>query len=153
MKKLFLLSTILSLLSLQSLKAQATVEDSIKATINAFFEGMKNADTAAIRAAMTEGAIFQTFGRTKEGSLNVRTENISDFLAFVAKQGKDDADERVEFGSIKVDGILASVWTPYKFYLKGQFSHCGANSFQMVKLKGRWQIQYLIDTRRKKGCE
>ena len=56
------------------------------------------------------------------------------------------------FETIKIDGALASVWTPYKFYSGATFSHCGANSFQLVKIDGAWKIQYIIDTRRK-GCK
>jgi len=41
------------------------------------------------------------------------------------------------------------VWTPYQFYYKEQYSHQGANSFQLVKGVDGWKIQYLIDTRRK----
>lgn len=61
-------------------------------------------------------------------------------------------DERIQFDVVKVDGPLASVWTPYKFYFKGQFSHCGVNSFQLVRVNGEWKIQYLIDTRRRNDC-
>jgi len=54
---------------------------------------------------------------------------------------------------VKIDGPLAIVWTPYKFYFNGKFSHCGVNSFQLVRFNGVWKIQYLIDTRRRAGCE
>lgn len=135
-----------------SLKAQ-TAEDSVKAIINQFFQGMKKADTTLIRSTMTEGVIFQTIARNKEGRMIVRSENVNDFLAFVAKQPKDAVDERITFDMVRIDGNLASVWTPYKFYMNEKFIHCGANSFQLVKLDGTWRIQYLVDTRRKQGCE
>jgi Putative lumazine-binding len=133
--------------------ALTTPEDSVKAVITQFFNGMKNVDTAAIRATFTEGVIFQTIVRNKEGETIVRTESVDGFLSFIAKEEKGAADERITFGQVLVDGTLASVWTPYNFFYKGQFAHCGANSFQMVKIKGNWRIQYLIDTRRKKGCD
>jgi hypothetical protein len=63
------------------------------------------------------------------------------------------ADERITFETIKIDGPLAVAWTPYKFYYEGKFSHCGVNSFQLVRLNGAWKIQYLIDTRRRTGCQ
>ncbi|UWX56421.1 hypothetical protein NYZ99_09635 [Maribacter litopenaei] len=55
--------------------------------------------------------------------------------------------------SIQIDGAMANAWTPYEFRINDNFSHCGVNSFQMVKLEGEWKIIYLIDTRRKEGCE
>ena len=54
---------------------------------------------------------------------------------------------------VKIDGALASVWTPYKFYFNGKFSHCGVNSFQLVRMNNTWKVQYIIDTRRRVGCE
>jgi hypothetical protein len=152
MKKITFLLLLLSFLGTAT-TAQTTAEDSVKAVITQFFTGMKTGDTAAIRAIFTEGVIFQTTARTKEGEVTVRTEAVENFLKFIAKEEKGAADERITFGQVLVDGALASVWTPYNFYYKGQFAHCGVNSFQMVKINGNWRIQYLIDTRRKKGCE
>ncbi|MBL7814937.1 MAG: nuclear transport factor 2 family protein [Saprospiraceae bacterium] len=143
---------VFSLLFFSQLTAQ-TATDSVKTTINNFFDGMKSGDTTLIKSTLTEGVIFQTIGRTKEGTPMVKTENVSDFLASIGKMEKGVADERITFKTIEIDGTLASVWTPYQFYFKGQFSHCGANSFQLVKIEGNWRIQYIIDTRRKKGCE
>ena len=70
----------------------------------------------------------------------------------MAKTVKNSLEERITFSSIHIDGNLASVWTPYQFYFQGKFSHCGVNSFQMVKENGEWKIQYIIDTRRKDNC-
>jgi len=96
---------------------------------------------------------LQTIGANREGKTIIRNEKVSGFAESVSKATKGDLDERIDFGSIKIDGGLASVWTPYKFYYKGQFSHCGVNSFQLVRINGAWKIQYLIDTRRKQPCE
>jgi hypothetical protein len=151
MKKI-IFTTAIALASLH-ITAQTTATDSIKATINRFFEGMKTVDTSVIRSTLTEGVIFQTISRTKEGATVVKTENVNDFLVSIAKTEKGILDERITFKTVEFDGALGSVWTPYQFYYKGQFAHCGANSFQVVKVEGEWRIQYIIDTRRKKGCE
>ena len=143
----------ISFLPFSKTSAQMTTTDSVKATVNRFFDGMKTGDTTLIRSTLTEGVIFQTISRTKEGSVIVKTEDVADFIASISKLEKGVADERITFKTVEVDGVLASVWTPYQFYFKGQFSHCGANSFQLVKVDGEWRIQYIIDTRRKKGCE
>jgi Domain of unknown function (DUF4440) len=133
--------------------AQNTTEDSVKATVNKLFEGMKNSDANAIRDAFADSAILQTIGRNKEGQMIIRTDAVSGFADQVSKMPKGAADERITFETIKIDGPLAVVWTPYKFYYNGNFSHCGANSFQLVRINGKWKIQYLIDTRRRQGCE
>ena len=140
------------LFSVLNLKAQ-TAEDSVKMTINRFFEGMKKSDTLLLKSTMMQGIIFQTIAPNKEGETVVKSENVAAFLTSIATPRKDVADERILFETIKIDGSLASVWTPYKFYMGSQFSHCGANSFQLVRQNGSWKIQYIIDTRRKNGCD
>ena len=47
---------------------------------------------------------------------------------------------------------MAHVWVPYKFYLNGMLSHCGANSIQLIKEEEGWKIISLLDTRRKNNC-
>ena len=130
-----------------------TPEDSVKAVINQLFDAMRNIDGAKLKDAFTDSAILQTIGRTKEGEIRIVNEPIDNFVKSISRLPKDSADERISFEDIKIDGPLASVWTPYKFYYAGKFSHCGVNSFQLVRINGRWKIQYLIDTRRRLGCE
>lgn len=141
------------LLTSIALQAKAQNEETaVKMAVENLFKAMKTADSAGVVNAFSEGAILQTI-KIKEGSTEVKHEAIADFASFVAKQQGGDADEQIGFETIKIDGSLASVWTPYTFYYKGKFSHCGVNSFQLVKLNGQWKIQYLIDTRRKDGCK
>lgn len=144
----FFLSFFLSL----TVTAQ-TAEDSVKAVVNDLFTAMKNADPVLLKSVFADSAILQTITRNKEGKTEVKTDEVSGFIDFVGKQAKDAADERISFDVIRIDGPLAIVWTPYKFYFNGKFSHCGVNSFQLVRFNGNWKIQYLIDTRRRSGCE
>ncbi len=131
--------------------AQST-EDSVKAVVNNMFAAMKNADSVGLKNCFSDWAVLQTITRNKEGETIVRTDAIDGFTSFVGKTNKGDADERISFGAVHIDGALASVWTPYSFYFKGNFSHCGVNSFQLVRVKGQWKIQHIIDTRRKTDC-
>ena len=41
----------------------------------------------------------------------------------------------------------------YTFHLNGALRHCGADSFEFVKLKGEWKITQLADSRRTTACE
>jgi hypothetical protein len=113
---------------------------------------MKNADSALLVSAFADSAILQTVV-DKNGKVEVKTEPVADFASALVKMQKGILDERIEFDVIRIDGALAIVWAPYKFYYKGKFSHCGADSFQLVRINGKWKIQYLIDTRKSQGCE
>lgn len=126
-----------------------TAEDSVKATINKMFAAMKNSDANSLKECFADSAILQTI--TRNG--RIRTEAIAGFLNQIGSLPKDSADERIKFDLVKVDDALAIAWTPYEFYYAGKFSHCGVNSFQLVRLNGQWRIQYLIDTRRRTGCK
>ena len=121
----------------------------IRETVEKLFTGMKNADTVMIKSVFAENAILQTI--TKNNT--VKTENVQDFVNSISQFSANDANEKITFEAIHLDGNLASVLTPYEFYYKGKFSHCGANSFQLVKQNDTWKIQYLIDTRRKENCQ
>lgn len=121
----------------------------IEQPVRTLFTAMKNADAELLKSVFSETAVLQTI--TKDG---VKNEDINDFIASVSKMQKNDLDERIIIEAIHTDGNLANVFTPYSFYFKGKFSHCGANSFQLVKQQsGEWKIQYLIDTRRKDNCK
>ncbi|KMQ64319.1 hypothetical protein ACM46_08485 [Chryseobacterium angstadtii] len=121
----------------------------IEKPIRNLFLGMKNADPELMKTAFADNAILQSIA--KDGT--VKNENVQEFIASVSKFSKDDLDEKIIIDAIHTDGGLASVFTPYSFYFKGKFSHCGANSFQLVKQQNDWKIQYIIDTRRKDGCK
>ncbi len=123
-------------------------QQEIEKPVRTLFAAMKNADAELLKSVFSETAILQTI--TKDG---VKNEDINDFIASVSKMQKNDLDERFTIEAIHTDGGLASVFTPYSFYFKDKFSHCGANSFQLVKQNGEWKIQYLIDTRRKDNCK
>jgi hypothetical protein len=153
MKSFFISLTFVLLISVIS-RAQ-TAEDSVKAAVNLLFTAMKSSDPVMLKSAFADSAILQTIARNgkKKGSFVVAAESVSDFASVIEKLPKDSADERITFETIKIDGPLAIVWTPYKFYFNGKFSHCGVNSFQLVRLDGIWKIQYLIDTRRVTGCD
>ncbi|MEP6845632.1 MAG: nuclear transport factor 2 family protein [Panacibacter sp.] len=139
-------------LLLSNFAQSQTAEDSVKAVINKLFDAMRNADSKSLIDCFADSAILQSVS-DKEGVVKITTEQIKEFADFVGTVNKGDADERITFDLVKVDAALAIAWTPYKFYYKGNFSHCGVDSYQLVRINGKWKIQYLIDTRRNTGCD
>jgi hypothetical protein len=143
---------ILALLTVLSLHANAQSDEAgIRQAISNLFDGMRKGDTTLLRSAFTQQPVLQTV-INRQGNVTVLTEPLDSFIVQVAHPHKDVYDERIQYDGIKIDGDLASVWTPYKFYLGTQFSHCGIDSYQLVREGGVWKIQYLIDTRRKQNC-
>lgn len=134
-------------------QAQSSGEDSVKTAVNKLFTAMKDADVALLNSSFADSAILQTIITDKAGKVSVRNEDLRDFASQIGKLGKGDADERIQFDVVKIDGPLAIVWAPYSFYYKGRLSHCGVDSFQLLLVDGVWKIQYIIDTRRKQPCQ
>ena len=128
-------------------------ESAIRHTINQLFHGMRQSDTSLIRSAFSSDAVLQTIQKDKAGKTSVRSELLDSFILLVGGPHKEIFDERIVYDFIKIDGDLASAWTPYKFFLGEKFSHCGVNTYVLIKLNGQWKIHYLIDTRRRQDCE
>lgn len=132
--------------------AQST-EAEVKAPINQLFEGMKKADSTMVRQALAAGARLETVTKNKAGEMTVRSDSFEGFVKSIGKATAGDLDEQLTAVDIKIDGDLATAWTPYKFFYKGAFSHCGVNAFQLIKTASGWKIWSIIDTRRKEGCQ
>jgi len=151
MKRILILLT--AIIAFSSVIQAQTAEDSVKAVVNQLFTAMRTVDGSLLKDAFADSAVLQTIRRKQDGTFFIQDEKVDDFVKSISTAKKDSLDERITYETIKIDGPLAIVWTPYKFYYAGKFSHCGVNSFQLVKIDGRWKIQYLIDTRRRQGCE
>ena len=131
--------------------ATAQEDTTIKSVIQTFFTAMHNGDTTLLKQTCTNFPLFQTVTQDKAGNWKVISQPFSSIIEFVGLQHKDKYEEKITFQSILIEPNLASVWTPYTFFINEQISHCGINSFQLVKLDSTWKIQYIIDTRRR-GC-
>jgi hypothetical protein len=125
----------------------------IQQTIMAFFDGMRRGDSTIVRRTLAPGAVFHGFGGKPGQPAKLEIESINGFLKAVGTPHAEAWDERVQFERVLVDANLASVWAPYEFYLGSKFSHCGYDSFQLVKLADGWKIAHIIDTRRKEKCK
>ncbi|MCB2410519.1 nuclear transport factor 2 family protein [Hymenobacter lucidus] len=150
--------TVLSLLLLltagstaAAAQTSASETAAVKKTITTFFDGMRRGDSTMVRGTLAPGAVLHTIN-TRTG-VQLGTEKVAEFLKAVGTPHKEVYDERISFEQVLIDANLASVWTPYQFYVGPKFSHCGYNSFQLVKLAEGWRIVHIIDTRRKDGCK
>jgi hypothetical protein len=151
MKRTFIASLILFSLSATSLFAQQNEE--VRQVIASMFEGMKSKNTNLIKAAFHPDATMQTVKSGESGS-ELGSNSVADFVNRIASSPATTIlDERILDYQIKVDGDMAAAWTPYEFYVNDNFSHCGVNSFQLIKTTEGWKITYIIDTRRKEGCK
>jgi len=150
MKQIIILA--LCLVFSSNLFAQQTETTAIKQTVNTLFDAMRKGDSTMLRSVFSKDMILQSIANDKTGKAVLTTEKADGFVKAIGTAHTAVYDERIVFGDIKIDGDLASVWAPYKFFLGDKFSHCGVDVFQLMKTADGWKIIYIVDTRRKGDC-
>lgn len=148
----YFISLLTAVLLFLNTNAQTT-EDSVKATINHLFQAMRDADANALLSVFTDSAILETVVHTRDGQIKIQRESPDTFASFLRTEQPGNADEQIRFETVHIDGDLAVAWTPYSFFYKKKFNHCGVNAFTLVRTTGGWKIRYIIDTRRKTPCD
>ncbi|MEM8927576.1 MAG: nuclear transport factor 2 family protein [Bacteroidota bacterium] len=141
------------LLSVQGFRAQDSDKEAVRKVVEGFFEAFHNQDSIAMKSFVADDVLLQTTGRNKQGKTQFRSQPIEKlYESIVSIPDSVQFKEKLTSWSIQVDRTMANAWVGYEFWLNGNFSHCGINSFQMVNFDGVWKIIYLIDTRGRAGC-
>jgi hypothetical protein len=130
----------------QSKKADT---QAIKATIDQFFVALSSGDTTLLKSTCMSSVTLHTIRVKKDGTTVVDIQPFSDFVRLIGTPTQDKYVEKIKYEKILIEQQLASVWTPYSFFINEKLSHCGTNSLQLVHTQAGWKIQYIIDTRRK----
>ena len=147
----------LLLLAAPQLRAQAPppgAEAQVMQVVNRLFDAMRDGDSATVRSLFHPDLekMASSF-RQGDGVPTVRYGDLSGFAASVGGAAPGDFDERLGEPQIVVHDNLATVFTPYVFYLRQQLSHCGVNVFLIARSGDEWKIVGLADTRRRQDCE
>lgn len=130
----------------------STDEAEVLAVVQALFDGMRAADSAAVRSTLHPEARLVGVAEG-EGGPALRAESMDGFVSAVGTPHEETWDERTWDPEVRIDGRLATVWVPYAFYLGETFSHCGYDAFQLYESAEGWKIFQIADTRRREGCE
>ncbi len=149
----FLITSSLLFLAVSSFAQNNSADAFAQNIVDTFFKGFHQGDTLMMKSVMVEKVPMQTVFTNGKGMEQVMDSDIAGLLNAIANRPEDQIwEEKLLSYSVQVDGNLAHVWTPYEFWLNGEFIHCGANAFTLGKTKDGWKILHLIDSRRKEGC-
>ena len=121
--------------------------DDPAAVVKTMFAAMQARDTTAIRATMHPG-LRLVATTTVEGAPAYRVGPVDGWIRGVGRSTAN-IEERTFDHEQRIDGNLATVWTRYEFFRDGNFSHCGIDAYQLVKLAGKWLIAAGADTGRR----
>jgi len=125
----------------------------VEGAIRQFFNGMHASDSLMIRKVTFPETTLQSVMLTADGKGQVRSTKFNDFVKQIGTPvAGRKIEERISQYTIHVDGPLATAWTPYTFWVNDAFSHCGVNTFTLVKSPSGWKIWSIMDTRRKGDC-
>jgi hypothetical protein len=89
-------------------------------------------------------------GRPEE--LEMQIWNNEEFLADLKPDGHDYMERWTGEPTILVRGPIAATWGEYEFWIDGEFSHCGVDSVDLVKVGGEWKIANFTWTVEKENC-
>lgn len=151
--KTFSTPLIITLLLLSGMAAQAQQNHpefrAVKQVIDQFFESINTGNGPLLASLEVEGAQV----------LNIR-EDVAGEYAFVERGwfaadsfGKDDRlTERYWDEQLLISDHLAVFWAPYDFHINGEFSHCGIDVLNLIKIEGQWKISHAMWTIQRPDC-
>jgi hypothetical protein len=61
--------------------------------------------------------------------------------------------ERYWDEELLLSDVLAVFWAPYDFYIDGEFSHCGIDVLNLIKVDDEWKIGHAMWTIQRPDCE
>lgn len=132
--------------------AQSKPDEAIQIPIKNLFLAMEKGDSALLRTAFHTDLTMITV-LEKEGKFTLRKENnLNGFATAVGTPHADAWYEPIWDIKTEQDGNFAQVWAKYAMYIGNKFSHCGVDTFQLIKTEKGWKIFYLADTRQRVGC-
>ncbi|HUA63726.1 MAG TPA: nuclear transport factor 2 family protein [Verrucomicrobiae bacterium] len=137
-----------SLLLVLPLCAQPSEEKDVLATVQKVFDGMASNDAAKILGAMTSDA--RLYGvRANGAAYSTAADQWANRLAAV----KSKFDEHfTKPPAVSIHGAIAHVWGEYEFLRDGKFTHCGVDSFNLLKTADGWRVAAIFDTEETTGC-
>lgn len=147
------LTYLLLFLPLLSFAQSVSEEAAVKACIQQMFDAMRAGDSTMLRPVFHPEARMQTVFTDREGKPQIRQGTVDGFVQQIGAPHEQVYDERIRLYDIKIDGLLATAWTEYAFYLGDQLRHCGVNAFQLFKTAEGWRITQITDTRNREDCE
>lgn len=144
---------LIHVITLTAHTAWAQVEASaVRQVVDRLFDGMRNGDSTTVRNVFSKSGTLTSISKNAADSVIIHKGSVDGFVKAVGTPHNDKWDERIYDVKVSIDGPMAVVWAPYKFYLGDKFSHCGVNVFNLIKTGSGWKINDITDTRRKDAC-
>jgi steroid delta-isomerase-like uncharacterized protein len=133
----------------------AAERDAILAVMDKAFAAVRSGLPEDWRAIeLTEGTTlsFRPLIGGEPGELEMRISSNEEFIANEKPDGHEYIERWTEEPTVLIRGPIAVVWGEYEFWIDGEFSHCGVDSADLVKIDGEWKIANFMWTVEKENC-
>jgi hypothetical protein len=149
------LTLIISAVCSNIAKAEADDRQMILAVMEKAFAAIHSNnpdDWRAIQLAEGTSLSFRPGATGSPEALEMRIWRNEEFLADLKPDGHEYVERWTGEPTILVRGPIAVIWGEYEFRIDGEFSHCGVDSVDLVKVAGEWKIANFMWTVEKEGC-
>lgn len=127
-----------------------TEEDAILKAVGSVFEGINTKDRDLILSVMAENSVL--FATGKRDDISFARPSTGAQFAQQVSAGDRKFLERMFETQVRFQEGVATVWANYDFHVDGTFSHCGVDTFTLVKTAGGWKVASLVYTVETEGC-
>lgn len=123
----------------------------VVAAAQQLLDAINTRDVALAKSVLAAGAQFAAVRVTAAGQAPARIVSDTAFFRQIST-GSTKQLERMWSPIVRVRGAIADVWTPYDFHIDGTFSHCGIDTFTLLKTAAGWKIVGIAYTVEPTGC-
>jgi len=139
------------LLASLAMTPAADAADTPLGAVETFFDAMSENDWQRASTVMIGDAVLYGY-RIQDGQVWLGRLTVDEYLETWADRD-DRLLERIWDVKVLEDDRLATVWTPYDFFLNGEFHHCGTNSFSLIRDESGWRIAGVVYSILTDECE
>jgi hypothetical protein len=146
MKKIFSAQILILIVSAAAL-AQNDKQAAI-AVVNQLFEGMKAKNAEQIKSVFSAEGQLIAIDKPRDGQGISKTRLFSGeaFAKMISEAKGAEFIEKMMAPEARISGDLAVVSGRYTFYVGEKFSHCGTNTFNLVRTDAGWRIANAAST-------
>ena len=109
-------------------------------------------DWRAIQLAEGTTLSFRPGPEERPEELEMRIFNNENFIADLKPDGHEYIERWTGEPTILIRGPIAVIWGEYEFWIDGEFSHCGVDSADLVKISGEWKVANFMWTVETEDC-
>lgn len=128
--------------------ANETAKQEAIAVIDRLWEAMRAKNAEGIKALFTPEGQLVAIDKPRDGNglSKTRVFNGEAFAKLISDSKAPEFVERMPQPAVNVFGDLATVYGRYTFHVGDKFSHCGTNTFNLVRTEAGWKIANAAST-------